>query len=85
MTDSLAGRAAFLELLPFSVSELKAAGIMPQTAYDIGQTAKSTGISEYQLRQMHRDVTLPGFFSGVKFNVEVPALLCQLRNQVRGD
>lgn len=33
--DSLAGRAAFLKLLPFSVSELKAAGIMPQTAYDM--------------------------------------------------
>ena len=35
MTDSLAGRAAFLKLLPFSVSELKAAGIMPETAYDM--------------------------------------------------
>lgn len=35
MTDSLAGRAAFLKLLPFSVSELKAAGRMPETAYDL--------------------------------------------------
>ena len=35
MTDSLAGRAAFLKLLPFSVSELKAAEIMPETAYDM--------------------------------------------------
>ena len=35
MTDSLAGRAAFLKLLPFSVSELKAAGRIPETAYDL--------------------------------------------------
>ena len=35
MTDSLAGRAAFLKLLPFSVSELKAADCLPETAYDI--------------------------------------------------
>ena len=35
MTDSLAGRAAFLRLLPFSVAELKAADCLPETAYDL--------------------------------------------------
>lgn len=35
MTDSLAGRAAFLKLLPFSVSELKAADIIPDNAYEM--------------------------------------------------
>ena len=35
MTDSLAGRAAFLKLLPFSSSELKAAGMLPDNAYDL--------------------------------------------------
>ncbi|MBQ8136360.1 MAG: ATP-binding protein [Clostridia bacterium] len=35
MTDSLAGRAAFLKLLPFSIAELKAAGRLPDTAYDL--------------------------------------------------
>ena len=35
MTDSLAGRAAFLKLLPFSVAELKQAGRLPETAYDL--------------------------------------------------
>lgn len=35
MTDSLAGRAAFLKLLPFSVKELKDAGRLPESAYDL--------------------------------------------------
>ena len=35
MTDSLAGRAAFLKLLPFSVAELKAAKCLPETAYEL--------------------------------------------------
>ena len=35
MTDSLAGRAAFLRLLPFSVKELKAADILFDNPYDI--------------------------------------------------
>jgi len=35
MTDSLAGRAAFLKLLPFSVAELKAAECLPETAYEL--------------------------------------------------
>ena len=35
MTDSLAGRAAFLKLLPFSVKELKDAGQLPDSAYDL--------------------------------------------------
>ena len=35
MTDSMAGRAAFLKLLPFSVKELKAAGVLSDNAYDI--------------------------------------------------
>ena len=35
MTDSLVGRAAFLKLLPFSVSELNDAGVLPATAYDL--------------------------------------------------
>lgn len=45
----------------------------------IRQAARTTGISEYQLRQMHRDGMLPGFHSGTKFNVDVPRLLDQLR------
>lgn len=35
MTDSMAGRAAFLKLLPFSVRELKTAGILSDNPYDI--------------------------------------------------
>ena len=35
MTDSMAGRAAFLKLLPFSVGELKTAGILSDNPYDI--------------------------------------------------
>lgn len=35
MTDSLAGRAAFLKLLPFSVKELKEAGLLPEDPYDL--------------------------------------------------
>ena len=34
MTDSLAGRAAFLKLLPLSIQELKNAGILPDNPYD---------------------------------------------------
>ena len=40
----------------------------------IRQAARSTGISEYQFRQMHRDGNLPGFHSGTKYNVDVPRL-----------
>ena len=35
MTDSLAGRAAFLKLLPFSAGELKEAGRLPESAYEL--------------------------------------------------
>ena len=35
ITDSLAGRAAFLKLLPFSVNELKTAGILPDNPYEV--------------------------------------------------
>lgn len=35
MTDSLAGRAAFLQLLPFSLGELKDAKLIPQNPYDL--------------------------------------------------
>nr|WP_242836096.1 DUF4143 domain-containing protein [Ruminococcus albus] len=35
MSDSLAGRAAFLKLLPFSIKELKDADLMPKNAYDL--------------------------------------------------
>ena len=45
----------------------------------IRQAARSTGISEYHLRQMHRDGNLPGFHSGTKYNVDVPRLLDQFR------
>lgn len=35
MTDSLAGRAAFLKLLPFSIHELKTAEILPKNPYEL--------------------------------------------------
>ena len=35
ITDSLAGRAAFLKLLPFSINELKTAGILPDNPYEV--------------------------------------------------
>lgn len=35
MTDSLAGRAAFMKLLPFSGAELKDAGLLPRNPYDL--------------------------------------------------
>ncbi|QTQ13036.1 ATP-binding protein [Treponema parvum] len=35
MTDSLAGRAAFLKLLPFSIHELKSAGMLPDNPYEL--------------------------------------------------
>lgn len=35
MSDSLAGRAAFLELLPFSINELSNAGLLTDDPYDL--------------------------------------------------
>lgn len=35
MTDSLAGRGFFLELLPFSINELKEEGFLPNNPYDL--------------------------------------------------
>ena len=35
MTDSLAGRGFFLELLPFSINELKDEGYLPDNPYDL--------------------------------------------------
>lgn len=35
MTDSMAGRAAFLKLLPLSVGELKGAGMLSESVYDL--------------------------------------------------
>lgn len=35
MTDSLAGRTAFLKLLPFSIGELKNEGSLPDNPYDL--------------------------------------------------
>jgi len=35
MTDSLAGRAAFLKLMPFSIYELKNAGALPNNPYEL--------------------------------------------------
>ena len=35
MTDSLAGRATFLRLLPFSLNEMKASNLVPQNPYDL--------------------------------------------------
>lgn len=35
MTDSMAGRAAFLKLLPFSVKELSDAGVCPDNPYEL--------------------------------------------------
>ena len=35
ITDSLAGRAAFLKLLPFSINELKTAGNLPDNPYEV--------------------------------------------------
>jgi predicted AAA+ superfamily ATPase len=35
MTDSMAGRAAFLKLMPFSVKELSAAGVCPENPYEL--------------------------------------------------
>ena len=35
MTDSMAGRVAFLKLLPFSVKELKDANALPDNPYDL--------------------------------------------------
>ncbi len=34
MTDSMAGRAAFMTLLPFAADELRRAGALPETLYD---------------------------------------------------
>lgn len=35
MTDSLAGRVFFLELLPFSINELKEEDVLPENPYDL--------------------------------------------------
>lgn len=35
MADSMAGRVSFLKLLPFSVKELKDAGLLPENPYDM--------------------------------------------------
>ena len=35
MSDSMSGRAAFLNLLPFSTSELRGANLLPETPYPL--------------------------------------------------
>ena len=50
-----------------------------KTFMSIRAAARATGISEYHLRQMCRDGALPGFYSGVKFNVDVPSLIEKMR------
>lgn len=50
-----------------------------QPFQSIREAARTTGISEYQIRRMLRENALPGFYSGVKFNVDVEMLLRQLR------
>ena len=74
MTDSLAGRAAFLKLLPLSIQELKNAGMLPDNPYDFiynGQyppsaagksghsDVKTTVTYTYTLNKGPADVTSP--------------------------
>ena len=52
MTDSLAGRAAFLKLLPFSIHELKIAEILPKNPYELifsGQYPPYTHNTDYSV------------------------------------
>ena len=45
----------------------------------IRATARATGVSEFRLRAMLRENTLPGFYSDTKYNVDLEMLLRQLR------
>lgn len=44
----------------------------------IRETAKSTGLAECYLRKLVKENKAPGFHSGKKFNINVPALLERL-------
>lgn len=51
----------------------------------IKAAAEAVGISDYYLRQMHRDGELPGFYTGNKFNVDVASLVKKLRERSKVD
>lgn len=51
----------------------------------IRATARATGISEFRLRAMLRENTLPGFYSGTKYNVDVETLVKKLRERSNVD
>ena len=55
---------------------------MDNTIYlSIRQTARKTGIAESFLRAGVKKNTIPGFYSGKKFLVNVPRLLAVLEEQ----
>lgn len=43
--------------------------------HSIRETARLTGLSEYFIRQKHKEGAVPGIYSGNKFLVNVPSLL----------
>ncbi len=49
--------------------------------YSIRETARLTGLSEYYLRQRVKRGEIPGINSGVKFLINVPAMLRGLENE----
>lgn len=51
----------------------------PKPFMSIRATSRATGVSEFRLRAMLRENSLPGFYSGAKYNVDVEMLLRQLR------
>lgn len=51
----------------------------------IRAAARATGISEFRLREMLRQNTLPGFYSGTKYNVDVEMLVKNLRERSKVD
>lgn len=51
----------------------------------IRETSKATGLSMYYLRQLKRQGKLPHVLSGNRVMIDIPALLCQIRNQARCD
>jgi len=50
----------------------------------IRETRRSTGIPECYLRKLVKEGKAPGFYSGKKFLVNVPALLAQLERENQG-
>ena len=65
---------------------MKNKGIIDREAvyHSIRETAKITGLSEYSLRQKHKQGRLPGVYSGNRFLVNIPSLQKRIADVEKG-